>query len=110
MNKISIFRAPIKNTVPSVNVSLADVFKVLRSGKYKNVTAELRSKTNKAGRDLWKQNKLDYATFSGTFTKRANTFKTGTAPNIKYNKRVTEKGEYKQKTGLWFKNVHKAFE
>jgi len=72
MNKISIFRALIKNTVPSVNVSLADVFKVLRSEKYKNVTAELRSKTNKVERDLWKQNKLDYATSSGTFTKRAN--------------------------------------
>ena len=52
MNKISIFRALIKNTVPSVNVSLADVFKVLRSEKYKNVTAELRSKTNKVERDL----------------------------------------------------------
>ncbi len=72
MSKISVFKAPIRNTTPYRDVSLSDIATVIRSDKYKPTTEKLRALANKDERDLCKANDLDYTTFSGTFGHRAN--------------------------------------
>lgn len=71
MSNISVFRAPVSNVIPYKNVSLADIVYVIKSGKYKNITDKLRSLTTREERSKCKQNELDYATFSGTFSLRS---------------------------------------
>ena len=72
MNDISVYRAPVKNTIPLKSVSLSDIAKVIKSDKYKFLTHKLRSLPSKAEKDLCKVNELDYTTFSGIFTNRQN--------------------------------------
>lgn len=72
MNLLSVYTKPITNTKPTKNVSLADVYTVITSDKYKAATEKLRSLSTKQERDSFKQKELDYATFSGTFTSRSD--------------------------------------
>ena len=71
--EFSYYKAPVKNTIPYKNVSLADCHKVIKSDKYKPVTETLRSLTDKAEKAAYKAQNFDYITASGTFAKRANT-------------------------------------
>lgn len=73
MNSFSVYKAPIKNTIPLRSVTIDDVCKVLRSNKYKPITEKLRSLPSKDEKAMCKALELDYTTFSGTFTKRSNT-------------------------------------
>ncbi len=68
----SIFRNPInsKNPVPIKNVSVFDVYTVIKSEKYKSRTEKLRLLPS-ADKPAYKQTAFDYATFSGLFTYRA---------------------------------------
>lgn len=70
--RFSVFKAPITNTLPLKSVTLQDVYTVIRSAKYSDVTARLRAMETKPERDLCKKYELDYVTFSGTFTKRSD--------------------------------------
>ncbi len=68
----SVYKAPIKSTIPYKEVSIHDVYQVIRSTKYKDITEELRKLTgDKLKEQEFKQSKLDYVTFSGTFNTRA---------------------------------------
>ncbi len=71
--KFSVYHAPIKNITPFKNISIDDVHKVIVSYKYEAITNELRQTTDKQQQNEIKANKLDYVTFSGIFSKRANT-------------------------------------
>ena len=72
MNNISVYRSPVRNTLPLKSVSLFDIAKVIKSDKYKYVTEKLRSLTSKDEKALCKTTEFDYTTFSGAFSKRAN--------------------------------------
>ena len=72
MNNVSVFKAPVKNTVPFRAVSLPDVAKVVKSTKYKNITDKLRGLASPDEKGMCKASEFDYTTFSGTFSKRAN--------------------------------------
>ncbi|MCB9032230.1 MAG: DUF3987 domain-containing protein [Chitinophagales bacterium] len=72
LNKFSVYHAPIKNIYPFKNVTLEDVHTVITSNKYKAITNELRQITDKQQQNEFKATKLDYITFSGIFSKRAN--------------------------------------
>lgn len=70
--KFSVYHAPIKNITPLKNITLEQVHKVIISNKYKAITSELRQTTDKNQQNEIKASKLDYVTFSGIFSKRAN--------------------------------------
>lgn len=70
--KFSVYHAPIKNITPLKNITLEQVHKVIISNKYKAITSELRQTTDKQQQNEIKASKLDYVTFSGIFSKRAN--------------------------------------
>lgn len=67
----SVYKAPVKNTIPFKTVSLNDVYKVIISDKYKALTNDYRQITDKATQNEIKALKLDYVTFSGIFNQRA---------------------------------------
>ncbi len=68
----SVYKRPITNTIPYKAVSVSDVYKVLTSTKYKGVTEALRKLNGNKASDTFKETKLDYATFAGIFSKRAD--------------------------------------
>lgn len=70
--KFSVYHAPIKNITPLKNITLEQVHKVIISNKYEAITSELRQTTDKQQQNEIKASKLDYVTFSGIFSKRAN--------------------------------------
>ncbi|MBE7442124.1 MAG: DUF3987 domain-containing protein [Flavobacteriales bacterium] len=70
--KFSIYHAPIKNITPLKTLNLEDVHKLLISDKYKAITTTLRETKDKDQQNEIKASKLDYVTFSGVFSKRAN--------------------------------------
>lgn len=72
LNKFSVYHAPIRNIEPFKDVSLEDVYRVITSDKYKAITHELRQIPDKKEQNEFKTSKLDYVTFSGIFSKRAN--------------------------------------
>lgn len=72
LNNFSVYHAPIRNIEPFKDVSLEDVYRVITSDKYKVITNELRQITDKHQQNEFKASKLDYVTFSGIFSKRAN--------------------------------------
>ncbi|MBV5342840.1 DUF3987 domain-containing protein [bacterium] len=73
MSDISVYKAPVKNILPYQNVTLFDVYQEIKSDKHKRITVKLRGITSKAEKGMCKSAEFDYVTFSGTFTKRANT-------------------------------------
>lgn len=68
--KFSFFKHPVKNTIPSKEVSLIEVFHLLKGETYKESTFQLRSITDKAQSRAFKADNFDYVTFSGVFSKR----------------------------------------
>lgn len=72
MSDISIYKAPVTNILPYLNVTLFDIYQEIKSDKYKRITNKLRGITSKAEKVMCKSAEFDYVTFSGTFTKRAN--------------------------------------
>ncbi|KAF0195663.1 MAG: hypothetical protein FD166_2836 [Bacteroidetes bacterium] len=72
MDQFSYYEAPIKNTHPLKAVTLPEVHSLILSDRFKELTELLRSKTTKAERNNIKTLRLDYVTFSGVFTERAD--------------------------------------
>ena len=71
INKFSLFKGPISNLKPLKEATTADVFTIITSTDYKSVTDKLRTLTGK-DKGKYKGATFDYATFSGTFTNRAD--------------------------------------
>ena len=69
MNKISVFKAPITNVMPYKEVTIEDVYTVIKSNKYKDQTERIRMSDDKEGDNL-KKTVLDHVCFSCTCTRR----------------------------------------
>lgn len=68
----SFFRKPITNVKPYASISVEDVYKLIKSSRYKARTQELRTITDPGEGGRFKQVNFDYVTFSGVFKKRKN--------------------------------------
>ena len=68
---ISFFKGPIGNIKPFCNMSLQRVYELITCNEYKEVTEQLRETLDEEEQKRLKE-KLDYVTFSGTFSTRAN--------------------------------------
>jgi hypothetical protein len=65
---MSYYAAPITNKVPSKNVSLFEVYLVIRSGKFEPQTIALRALEGKDERRAYKGGHFDYVSPSGIFS------------------------------------------
>ena len=70
--KFSFFRHPVKNTIPEKEISLVEVFELIKSNEYKQNTENLRQFSNKELARKYKTENFDYVTFSGIFSKRGD--------------------------------------
>ncbi len=70
--KISYYLNGITTTKPYKTITLVDVVKAIKCQKSKKLTKALRAIANEEQAAKFKRTHFDYATFSGTFTKRAN--------------------------------------
>ena len=68
--RFSFFRRPIGNLLPSRTMTLRDAWNYITGPDAVNATRRLRSLSEKDERRSFKSNSFDYATFSGTFSKR----------------------------------------
>lgn len=68
--KFSFFKAPIRNTTPSTELTLLDAYKLIKGPKYVETTNILRNISDKKAARKYKANNFSYATFSGIFSKR----------------------------------------
>lgn len=70
--QFSFFKRPVKNTRPSKEITLWDVYLDIKSYRNQPQTALLRSITDKKLAGDYKSEYFDYVTFSGTFASRKN--------------------------------------
>jgi hypothetical protein len=70
--QFSYFKRPVSNIFPEKAVNLVEVYNLLRSGKFRKKTFELRSLDEKDKARNFKAVSFDYVTFSGTFSKRTD--------------------------------------
>jgi len=68
--KFSYFKRPVSNTIPSQEISIVDVYQLLKSDCFKNSTSSLRSIQDLKEARKYKAQNFDYVTFSGVFSKR----------------------------------------
>lgn len=68
----SFFKSPVRNTTPAYSTNILDAYRQIKSDAYRKVTEELRQITDKKQARNYKANHFDYATFSGTFSKRSD--------------------------------------
>lgn len=78
----SLYLPPITNTLPIKNITIEDVYYMIKNEGYKKVTEKIRMVTEDEGNAI-KCSNLPYVTVSGTFTSRA------TANMITYNGYIT---------------------
>lgn len=68
----SVYLKPVKNTTPTANVNIGDIYQsIIDPSVFATETAKIREAIDKETRNSLKANTLDFATFSGTFTKRS---------------------------------------
>jgi len=70
--KISFFKKPISNIFPFNSKSLREVYELIRSSRYQEVTKILRVIPDLKQARKYKAEKFDYLTFSGAFVKRSD--------------------------------------
>ena len=66
----SYFRKPVSNTLPARQVSLVDVFQMIKGDTFAACTSTLRNLQDAKEARKYKVRNFDYVTFSGTFSKR----------------------------------------
>ena len=71
LSSFSYFKAPVTNTSPAKTVTLVEVYEAIKSN-FSDETAQLRQLTDPQQARAYKAKHFDYATFSGTFTKRCD--------------------------------------
>lgn len=69
--KFSYFSAPVSNTVPSKEVTILDVYHIIKY-EFQEQTQKLRAIAEKKEARKYKAAHFDYVTFSGVFTKRSD--------------------------------------
>lgn len=69
--KFSYFKAPVSNTVPFKEVSILDVYHIIKY-EFQEQTNKLRAIEDKKEARKYKAAHFDYVTFSGSFTKRSD--------------------------------------
>ena len=70
--RFSYFKAPVYNTQPHAEVCLTEVYKMIKSGVFKEQTSTLQAITNGKQAREYKAQHFDYVTFSGVFSARSN--------------------------------------
>lgn len=70
--KFSYYKCPIKNTTPYRDITLSDVAKTIVGERAKKATEQLRAFEDADKARAFKATHLDYATFSGTFSRRGD--------------------------------------
>lgn len=70
----TFFRAPISNTKPYKDVTVLDVYKVIKGGYYEKRTEEFRAIEDKIIARIFKAKNFDYVCFAGSFSKRGDKF------------------------------------
>ena len=70
--KFSVYRAPIKNTIPEREMTLIELYKLIKSDRYQKQTEALRAITDQAQARAFKASQLNYVTLSGVFSKRSD--------------------------------------
>lgn len=68
--RIQFYEHPVTNTVSHKEVSVADLFSLITSDRYKDITLKLRSITDEKERKTFKATHFDFVTFSGLFSYR----------------------------------------
>jgi hypothetical protein len=68
----SFFKRPVTNTVPSKEVTLVDIYNLIKGPALEEITLCLRSIVNAKQAKNYKARWFHYVTFSGTFTKRSD--------------------------------------
>jgi len=68
--RFSFYKAPIKNTTPSEEITLEEAINRVKSDRYKAVVEKIRSEPNDDKRGELKKWFLDYITASGIFRER----------------------------------------
>ena len=67
---VSLFEAPVTNTIPYKEVTLRDIYNYISKPYLKKATNRLRSISNKKENRQYKAFSFPYVTFSGIFTER----------------------------------------
>jgi hypothetical protein len=70
--KCSFFKAPIRNVFPTETMWLHQIYALITSDTYKDITNKFRMLKDPKEARKFKANNFDYATFSGTFKKRSD--------------------------------------
>lgn len=68
----SYYAKPIFNTIPESQVTLLEIYNLIRSGTFSTVTNTLRGIADTKLARKYKSDHFTYVTFSGTFSKRSN--------------------------------------
>ena len=68
--RFSYYKKPIKNTKPSSELTMEEVYEMIISDSFEGVTKHLRSLTDTAAAGKFKGSNFDYVTFNGTFHER----------------------------------------
>ncbi len=66
----SYFAKPITNTTPEAQVSMVEVFNLIRGDSFKPITSTLQGLINAKEARMYKAKHFSYVTFSGTFSMR----------------------------------------
>lgn len=70
----TFFRAPVSNTKPYRDVTVLDVYKVVKGEWYQKRTEELRTISDKMNARVFKARNFDYVCFAGSFSKRGDAY------------------------------------
>ena len=71
--RFSYFKRPVKNTSPAKEVTLLEIYNLIKSDAFNSNTLSYRQITDKAQARQYKAENFDYVTFSGIFSKRCDT-------------------------------------
>ena len=70
--KFSYYKRPIRNTTPYNDIGISNVARAIKGNRAKKVTQGLRAIEDVGEARAYKSSQFDYATFSGTFSKRSD--------------------------------------
>jgi len=71
--EFSFFKHTIRNTIPNKNVTIKEVYELIKSNSYSKITQQFRLLVKgSAEAKAFKANNFNYACFSGVFTNRSN--------------------------------------
>ncbi|NEW77994.1 MAG: VirE protein [Gelidibacter sp.] len=66
----SFYKAPVRNVYPCKTLKLSEIFALIKSDAYKDITNKLRAIEDPKEKRIYKANNFDYVTFSGEFERR----------------------------------------